>query len=230
MNAYLNLIYAFKSCAILLTFALMTGCTAVPALNPQPQAQVIPAQAESRTPFDQSFQWEFYRDSARGITFGIEDGAYWARLAQGGIAWTLNAQEHTDVVIEVNTLQYSTERDNGYGVICRGSPSNDGDGYYFLISGDGAYTIRRGISGTIESIIAWTTHSAISQGANPNQIRAVCVGDYLALWVNGEFVADTHDSRYSRGFAGIAAVAPQGTPVEVRFDDYVIRAASLASP
>lgn len=224
MEQYLNLQRRIRAGATLLTLVLVTGCAEVP----QPAETVIGAEHETRILFDQPFQWEFYRDTAQGIFFGIEDGAYWARLEQGGIAWTLNGQPHTDVLIEVNTLQYSTERDNGYGVICRGSASNTGDGYYFLISGDGAYTIRRGVTGTIESIIAWTTHSAIGQDANPNHIRVACVGDYLALWVNGEFVADVRDSRYSSGFAGITAVAPIGNPVEIRFDEYVIRDASLA--
>lgn len=224
MTQVLNLQRRIRTGATLLTLMLVTACTAAP----QPEAVVIGGSEEVRTTFDQPHEWEFYRDTAQGIFFGIEDGAYWARLEQGGIAWTLNGTPHTDVLIEVNTLQYSTERDNGYGVVCRGSASNTGDGYYFLISGDGAYTIRRGATGTIDPLIAWTTHSAIGQDANPNQMRVACVGDYLALWVNGEFIADIHDNRYSSGFAGITAVAPLGTPVEVRFDNYVIRAASLA--
>ncbi|MBK8029721.1 MAG: hypothetical protein IPK17_09460 [Chloroflexi bacterium] len=115
----------------------------------------------------------------------------------------LNAERHTDVVIEVETTQLSDDRNNAYGVLCRASTSNDGDGYYFLISGDGYFSIRRGATERVDGLIDWTQTNVVNQDRGINRIRAVCIGDYLALQVNGQFIADTHDTRYAEGYAGL---------------------------
>jgi hypothetical protein len=77
-------------------------------------------------------------------------------------------------------------------------------------------------------IIQWTPTDAIQQGKSINRIRIVCVEDYLALYVNGEFVAEARDDLYRSGYAGLTAAVPEGGEVDVRFDDVVIRAATLA--
>ena len=78
----------------------------------------------------------------------------------------------------------------------------------------------------------WTRTDAIQQGRGINRIRIVCVDDYLALYVNGQFVAEARDSLFASGYAGLTAAVPEGGEVDVRFDDLVIRAAtgSPASP
>ena len=153
---------------------------------------------------------------------------YRARASDGGFIWALNAQMHSDVVIQVDTQQISEYANNAYGVMCRAAPANNGDGYYFMIGGDGAYTIRRGSLDRINALIEWSYTDAIQQGRSINRIRAVCIGDYLALYVNGQFVAEIRDSYFNRGYAGLTAAVPEGGEVDVTFDDLTITAASLA--
>ena len=176
--------------------------------------------------------WEAYADPAIKVDLRVADGAYRIEARDGGFMWGLGGGVLTDTVIEVESEQLSDYADNAYGVMCRASPSADGDGYYFLISGDGYYTIRRGAGREIAALIPWTAHEAIRKGQTHNRIRAVCLGDYLALFVNDQFVDETHDHLYRQGLIGLAAGVPDGGEVIVTFDDLLVFAAvdPAASP
>ena len=112
-------------------------------------------------------------------------------------------------------------------MLCRASANNDGDGYYFLISGDGYYSIRRGATERVDGLIDWTQTDVVNQNRGINRIRAVCIGDYLALYVNGQFIADTHDTRYTDGYTGLTAAVAEDGAVDITFDDLTIWAARL---
>jgi hypothetical protein len=178
--------------------------------------------------FSESYAWENYADPAIQVDFRVEDGVYRAQARDGGFMWALNAQAHTNVAIQVDTQQLSEYANNAYGVICRGSPSKNGDGYYFMISGDGNYTLRRGSTDRVRALIPWTYSPAIQQGRSINRIRVICIDDYLALYVNGEFVAETRDNYFSQGYAGLTAAVPEGGDVDVTFDNLRIWSAGFA--
>ena len=176
--------------------------------------------------FNESAAWEtFVTDD---IDFQVDDGAYRAQTGDGGYVWGLNETVHENVVIEVTSTQDSSFDNNAYGVMCRSDVSNNGDGYYFLISGDGYYSISKGEGEDVNQLVEWTSSSAINEGQASNTIRAVCVGNYLALYVNDKFLAEIEDSDYSSGYAGFAAAAFDGGSTDIQFDDLTITAASIA--
>lgn len=177
--------------------------------------------------FDETAAWETYVQG--DVAFQVVDGAYRTQTSDGGYVWGLNETEHNDVVIEVTATQLSSFEDNAYGVMCRSDTGNNGDGYYFLISGDGYYAIAKGEGDDVNELVEWTTSSAINQGQASNTIRAVCIDNYLALYVNDEFVVDTEDSEYTSGYAGFAAAAFDEGNVEASFDNLTITAASLSN-
>ena len=177
--------------------------------------------------FNESAAWETYVSDEAALQ--VVDGAYRVQTGDGGYIWGLNESEHDDVVIEVTSNQLSAFENNAYGVMCRSDTSNNGDGYYFLISGDGYYAIAKGEGDDVNELVEWETSSAINQGQASNTIRAVCIGDYLALYVNGEFLADTEDGEYTSGYAGFAATAFEGGSTDISFDNLTITAASLAN-
>src|SRR5678815_5992376 len=74
---------------------------------------------------------------------------------------------------------------------------NNGDGYLFVIAGNGRYAIIRSQGRSTTRLVDWTSSGVINMGAAQNRIRAVCMGTYLALYVNGQFVADTSDDLYT---------------------------------
>ncbi len=177
--------------------------------------------------FDEAAAWETYIQDEDA--FQVVDGAYRTQTGDGGYIWGLNEVEHDDVVMEVTATQLSSHENNAYGVMCRSDTSNNGDGYYFLISGDGYYAISKGEGDNVTELVEWATSSAINQGQATNTIRAVCIDDYLALYVNGKFVADTTDGDYASGYAGFAAAAFDGGNTDISFDNLTITAASLSN-
>ncbi|MCC6805432.1 MAG: hypothetical protein IT319_21310 [Anaerolineae bacterium] len=177
--------------------------------------------------FSQPTQWESYVNADQNVNFRIEDGAYRAQAWDGGFMWTIHEPMVSDVVIEVEATQLSEYRNNAYGVMCRASPSANGNGYYFLISGDGQYTIRRGAVDEVRALIPFTASDAIRQDRGINRIRAVCIGTYLALYVNDTFVAETRDDYYRQGYTGLTAAVVDDGDVDIAFDDLKVWSASL---
>ncbi len=173
--------------------------------------------------------WEYYVDETEGHYLEVADGVYRIRTGDNGYVWGLNDQNHTDVVIEVTAKQLTEHENNAYGIMCRADTSNNGDGYYFMVSGDGFFTIAKGEGDNVNPVVDWESNSAVNTGAAANTLRAVCIGDYLAMYVNDKFVADAHDATYSSGYAGFAATAFEGGDITVTFDNLTISEGTLAA-
>lgn len=169
--------------------------------------------------FDRDAETRWLNYDLEGLRAQVRDGAYHAELERSFYMSSLNMQTHSNVVLEVSTMLLSAGGTNGFGLMCRSDASNNGDGYYFLISGDGAYSIRRGRDNDVEALVAWERSDAIRTGTSPNTVRAVCIDDYLALYVNGQFVAEARDTLYQRGAAGVAFVTADDEPLHVTFDN-----------
>jgi hypothetical protein len=141
----------------------------------------------------------------------------------------LTPDEYPDAVIQIETNQNSEEANNYYGLTCRNDP-NVMRGYYFLIAGDGYYTITKKTEaeGSWEPLVDWAESSVINQGQDSNQITAVCTGDYLALYVNGELLAEANDADFTDGFTGITVGAYEDKSLtDVSFDNLVIWGAAV---
>lgn len=177
--------------------------------------------------FSAADSWETFGED--DVSLQVSDGAYRITTSDGGYIWGLNELEHSDVVIEVTTTQVSTHDNNAYGVMCRANTENNGDGYYFLISGDGYYSIAMGEGESVNPIVRWTEHSAVNEGTATNKLRAVCVGDYLALYVNDELVTEIEDTTFTNGYTGLAAAAFAEGDADITFDDLTIWSATMAN-
>ena len=163
------------------------------------------------------------------IIFGVADGVYTAIVTGGGYVWTLNNQTHDDVVIEVTMNKVSPNAEDTYGIICRAHSTNNGMGYYFLLDGAGRFGIRKGDGERIHVLVPWTESNAIRTGRGENTLRAVCVDDYLALYINGTFVAETRDSQYVEGLLGVVVTTTQER-VAITYDNLTIREAAISNP
>jgi len=174
--------------------------------------------------FSGSNNWESYSD--KDYSADTVDGVYRMNSVGNFYIWSVSTgDEHSDAVIEVETLQQSQHLTNEYGIICRAD--RDGGGYYFFISGDGYYAIRKGTADGLETLVDWAQSDVINQGPADNQIAAVCAGEYLALYANGELLAETTDDSLTSGLAGLAVGAFEDGDVEVDFDNVRIWDASL---
>jgi serine/threonine-protein kinase len=154
---------------------------------------------------------------------GYTEGYYFAETWEsGGMVWGVANQMFSDAVIEVSTIQSvgPANDNNGFGVMCR--VQEDNSGYLLRISGDGFYSIYLIQSGSFEDLVPWTTSSVINQGNAMNRLRVVCDGPTLALFVNGELLAETTDTTFSSGDIGLAATTFEEEETEILFDDLVI--------
>lgn len=175
--------------------------------------------------FDANQGWENfgYLDNE----FGISEGVYNAISSGGGYITVTNEPLHSNVVIEVSVEQRSKDNNNSYGVVCRVQAVNTNIGYYFLISGNGEYGIRIGETGRIRVLVPWTEHPAIKRGMNQNKLRVVCIDDYLALYINDEFITEARYDWLTEGQLGFTVNSVAGVAVAIQFDDLKIWDASL---
>lgn len=214
----------------ILLIGIMTACNTSPDAPEAPQASVAYTLGETIASytFDDDLTWQSF--GLEIIQFGAWQGTYHAISAGGGYIWSLNYEEHSDVVMEVDVKSIVASDTGSYGVICRAHPSNNGMGYYFLLDGAGRYGIRRGDGTRVHVLTPWEEHPAIRNGVEVvNSLRVICIDDYLALYINGEFAAETRDDWFKSGMAGITANAIEGNPVAADFDDLTIWEAALGS-
>lgn len=158
---------------------------------------------------------------------GYGDGYYYViSYGDGDTMWGVANRSFTDVVIEVDATQVSGPANNNtdYGVICRIAGSENGRGYYLLISGDGHYAIVKGTDEGYEWLVDFTKSSAIRQANTSNHIRAVCQGSKLSLTVNGTLLAEVEDSEFTSGDIALTATSYENAPAEVHFDNLVVTA------
>jgi len=218
-----------------LWLALVLVLTACGGDDPSEEAR---AGAELlRVPFDAPGDWEegAYPVGAAepDSVLAIEDGRYTIghrAERSASFTWGQSGDEFADVIIEVETEQLSAHKDNLYGMACRLAPGADGDqtGYVLLISGDGHYGIAALKRRSLDFLLEWHQTGDINQGRATNTIRAVCAGDYLALYVNDTFLGEVRDDTYPRaGQVGLVAGVDEGETVRVAFDNLAVYEATL---
>lgn len=169
--------------------------------------------------FDNGDQWRQY-DNSRDLFLGYRAGVFRLDFNGRKYVWTQRVGKFENVVFEAEAAQISDYNHNAYGLACRLDPANSGRGYFFLISGDGYASIRWSNGRSLEPIVSAAPSDSIRRGRASNRIRIVCIDNYLALWVNGEFVAEGRDGRAKLGEVGLAGVMNYaGQRLTVDFDD-----------
>ncbi|HSH03112.1 MAG TPA: hypothetical protein VLL52_11385 [Anaerolineae bacterium] len=179
--------------------------------------------------FDSPDAWEAFADEEIGFTIESTDGAYHITNEAEAFIWGLNHDLHTDAVFELTTNQLSDANGSAYGLICRANPDNNGDGYYFLISDDRYFTIAKAQGEEITPLKPWEYAATINNDPLTNTLKAVCIDDYLALYINDQFVMEATDETFTEGFTGLAgAPNPENNGrLHVTFDNLTITSATL---
>jgi hypothetical protein len=160
----------------------------------------------------------------QGGDVGYQDGVYFVTsFGDSKAMWGISKDTYDNVVIEVETTQVDapSSNNNDFGVMCRVDP--DGNGYSLLISGDGFYAIQKAEGGSFTALVDWTESSKINKGNATNDIKAVCDGDTLTLYVNGSKLAETTDSTFTEGYVAMAATSYEPGSTTINFDNLVLR-------
>jgi hypothetical protein len=148
-------------------------------------------------------------------------------------AWIDNDQEpydfitsstgetYGDVRIEVDA-SFASGEDAGAYIICRGSQVS-GSFYYFRVGVDGVVEITDYLEGE-EQIARLNNLPAGALQPGWNRLRADCLGNDLALYVNGELVLEREieGGAYGPGDIGLGAGGGSLGLSEVRFDNLLV--------
>src|SRR5262249_55900111 len=140
--------------------------------------------------------------------------------------WAINSDTHDDVIIEATFIQRTDNPGAKFGLMCR--TNVDGVGYYFIIGGDGSAFIGKVATDTVQHIADASATDAILPGTELNLVRAVCAGDYLALYVNDELIVDVNDDTFTEGVAGLTAASGEDGDADVTVDDLDIYQAVIS--
>jgi hypothetical protein len=135
------------------------------------------------------------------------------------------ADDATDEAAEA-TEEATAEATLEVGGTSEIAAAGEGDGYLFLIQGTGSFSILRARGRVVTPLVDWTNSDAIKPGPAKNHLRAVCVNDYLAFYVNEQFVGDVIDDTYATGQVGLAASASNRLGVRVEFDNLQVSEAT----
>lgn len=155
------------------------------------------------------------------------------RSERSAYIWGQGGEAHQDVAVQADTESLVAYSNNLYGVMCR--VDEDGAGYVFLISNDGFGAIARSDGRSLSFLLPWHEHDSINAGTDTNTIRGVCVGNYLALFVNDTLIGDVEDDTYSAagGVGLLAGVFVEHGDTEgqarIAFDNLTVSVASLDS-
>jgi flagellar basal body rod protein FlgG len=193
--------------------------TATTAAGPTPTVVSGPGAVLFEDDFsDPNSGWEVgeYPDGS----VGYRDGYYYViSSVENKVMWGVANRSFDDVVVEVEATQASapSNNDNSYGVQCRLQSNNDA--YHLLISGDGFYSIEKVSGGTFTRLVDWTRSDVINQGNATNKIRAVCDGSRLALYCNGQLLAETTDSTLTQGDIALVTATYEPEATEIHFDN-----------
>ena len=210
-----------KRCAFAILLILLSGCDRGPSAN------FTTGDVLLRETFETADDWDGRQ--AGYVQIGVSNDAYRMQLdVNSYVRGFYQVARYDNVVIDVRAVTFSENDNNAFGIICRGERSEGrASGYYFLIGSNGSYSIRKGEQEQVNGLFKWARSGAINQGVATNTIRAVCIDDYLALYVNGEFVADTRDNTYAQGAVGLTGAVEEGATLEVAFDDLIVLEGTL---
>ena len=164
--------------------------------------------------------WDRYEDP-EGYT-DYADGAYKIGVYTDTMFfWANPYQNFDDVIIEVQGQKVAGGDDMQYGIVCRHS---DIDNWYALvISADGYAAVRKRYQGSdLDYVSEWVQVSNVNTGNATNKLRAECIGNRLALYVNGSLAIEATDSDIPTGDAGLMAGTFEQSTTEVLFDNFVV--------
>lgn len=137
--------------------------------------------------------------------------------------WANPGLNFTNTIIEVDATKAGGDDNNDLGVICRYKDSNNF--YFFVISSDGYYGIGKFKDGqqVLVGMESMPPTDAVRQGNATNHILAECNGSTLRLVVNGQQLAETTDSDFTSGDAGLLAGSFENPGTDILFDNFIVR-------
>lgn len=138
--------------------------------------------------------------------------------------WSLSGKKFQDAQINVDAAVFGGPTNNTFGVLCR---FTDEQNYYgFVISSDGYYGIYKIVKG-VYSVFGDGNQlqysQFIRQGQMGNRLEAVCAGERLALYANGELLTEVKDADLKNGQVGLLVGTYEQPGADIFFDNFVVK-------
>lgn len=173
-----------------------------------------------RLPYQDNFEdpasgWDVYE--ADYASAGYREGQYVVEVYRPNTeAWGLSGKRFEDVILQVEARLVDGVGGD-YGVLCR--YQNRESFYYLGVTSDGVGFIFVNQPGRGLELLGRVRSDAIRLGWDTNRLEVACVGERLALQVNGVVILEVSDGRWHRGDVGLAAGTFAQTNTRVHFDD-----------
>jgi len=168
---------------------------------------------------DNTSGWD--RVSNDGGIMDYDSGGYRILIRQPKLNfWSTPEKNFGDVRVEADVTRLNGPDENRTGLMCR---YQNGDYYFFIISNDGFYAIGKFIGGQV--LLLGQAEMQKSDQIQPdsiNHLRADCIGNTLAFYVNFNQVAMVQDSDFQTGDVGVLAGAFNESGVDVLFQNFVV--------
>jgi hypothetical protein len=195
---------------------LFISCTSAPNTEtPPPPSGTVLFQDEFE---NNTTGWDRLANDA-GI-MDYDSGGYRMLIRQPQMNfWSTPGRNFRDVRIEVDVSKLNGPDENRAGLMCR---YQHGNYYFFVISTDGYYAIGKFIGG--QSLLLGQSEMQAVAGIQPssvNHLRADCIGDSLAFYVNYNLIAGAKDSDLASGDAGVLAGSFAQPGVDMLFDHFL---------
>ncbi len=205
--------------------------TEAPTATPEPTA--TPTEPPTATPlpsdprqtlgaptwqdtFQTAANWSLFEDDHTKVGFQEDTLILSAKNADGWSGWALTWPVVENFYLEATFTPGDCTGLDRYGLIARAPDANHG--YLFGATCDGNYALRDWDGEAFRMLKIWTPSAAIHQGPDqPNRLGLLADGDTLALFVNGERLAEIEDNTYAKGSIGlfVSAVNTPGFTVAV---------------
>ena len=169
--------------------------------------------------------WATSSPGEKNVFIGYENGGFRIHPAANMDARSYIGKVFPeDVRIEVQATRVGGPDDiNAFGIFCRLDTSSY---YYFVIASNGLAAIIKKSDDTSEIISSgdgnWSPAPSIYPGNATNDIRADCIGDTLALYVNGTQVVTATDDTFTGGGVGLEAGTFGTGGTDILFDNFAV--------
>jgi hypothetical protein len=168
---------------------------------------------------------EFQKNTDSYYVLEYFDGLYrmYSPPPRSGVdIWNYQVGTQEDIIVEVDA-QVSGDAPHGtgdLGIVCRvQAPGN----YYLLtIRPPGDSAIHKQVDNKWRQLAIGGNSDAIRGGTEKYHLRADCLGDKLALWVNGHKVVEAEDSTFDSGGAGLHMLDFGDHKFEVLYDNFLV--------
>ena len=138
-----------------------------------------------------------------------------------GKTWWKASPKPRNFYLEGRFTLQNCSGDDQYGLVFRAPSFEDGNGYYYMVSCDGRYTLIKWDSNGQSLLINWEKSEAIQAGADKINDLGVWVKDNtIILYVNGNKLKEINDgSITTAGYFGLVMDARNTPGFTVKLDE-----------